>query len=84
MTVPAPSGIWTVFGCNLSNKGNNNKKSLPFFFFRERKKRKPINYRLWFVVSGIESWKVVSATAFHLCFESYLVSNRKNKHSKHN
>lgn len=33
VTVPALSGIWTVFGCNLSSKGNDNKKSLPYCFF---------------------------------------------------
>lgn len=48
VTVSALSGIWIGFGCNLSNKGNNNKKLLRFFFFFLA-----INYRLWFVVSGI-------------------------------
>lgn len=45
MTVPALSGIWTVFGCNLSNKGNNNKKLLLFF----------LNYELQALVCSVRN-----------------------------
>lgn len=75
MTVPALSGIWTVFGCNLSNKGNNNKKSLLFFFF---------NYKLQTLVCTVRNLEL-EASFCHLVpfnFESYLMSNRENRHAK--